>query len=86
MRNMPELVEIDNAALFVDPATALQECLHSLGLKVLPQIAITQRVVRWERCRRGIQGKTSFPFLSCQPSTPDHLDLGHCSRVKDDQP
>jgi hypothetical protein len=83
---MPELVEIDNAALLVDPATALQECLHSLGLKVLPQIAITQRVVRWERRRPGMQGKTSFPFLSCQPSTPDHLDLGHCSKSQDDQP
>jgi hypothetical protein len=73
----PELVQVDDAALLVDPPATLQELLHSLRLEVLPQVVVAERIVRRQRRRRRIDAEPPFSLLVSEPTPPDHLHLGH---------
>ena len=77
----PELVQVDDAALLVDPAAALQELLHRLRLKVLAQVVVAERIVRRQWRRRRVELEPSFSLLVSEPTAPDHLHLSH-ARLK----
>ena len=73
----PELVQVDDAALLVDPPATLQELLHSLRLEVLPQVVVAERIVRRQWRRRRVDAEPPFSLLVSEPTPPDHLHLGH---------